>query len=48
MLIGGAGDDVQGIKRGVVEMADLLAAKAEAEHLKACRSANGIAMLHVL
>ena len=51
MLIGGAGDDVQGIKRGVVEMADLLVVhKAEAEHLKACRStANAYRQaLHVL
>jgi LAO/AO transport system kinase len=38
LLIGGAGDDVQGIKRGIVEMADFLVVhKAEQERLAACR-----------
>lgn len=38
MLIGGAGDDIQGIKRGVVEMADLLVIhKAEESNLSKCR-----------
>jgi len=38
LLIGGAGDDVQGIKRGVVEMADFLVVhKAEQERLAACQ-----------
>jgi len=51
MLIGGAGDDVQGIKRGVVEMADLVVVhKAESNNLKGCRStANAYRQaLHVL
>ena len=51
MLIGGAGDDVQGIKRGVVEMADLVVVhKAEEDNLKACRAtANAYRhALHVL
>ena len=51
MLIGGAGDDVQGIKRGVVEMADLVVVhKAEVDNLKACRAtANAYRhALHVL
>jgi len=51
MLIGGAGDDVQGIKRGVVEMADLLLVhKAEADRMSACRdTANAYRQaLHVL
>ena len=51
MLIGGAGDDVQGIKRGVVEMADLLVVhKAEEDRLQACRTTAGAYQqaLHVL
>ncbi len=51
LLIGGAGDDVQGIKRGVVEMADLVVVhKAEKDRLKACRAtANAYRQaLHVL
>jgi LAO/AO transport system kinase len=37
-LIGGAGDDVQGIKRGVVEMCDLLLIhKADGEHIPSCQ-----------
>ena len=39
LLISGAGDDVQGMKRGIVEMADLLVVhKAEEENINACRS----------
>ena len=51
MLIGGAGDDVQGIKRGVVEMADAVVVhKAEEERLSACRTTAGAyrQALHVL
>lgn len=51
MLIGGAGDDVQGIKRGVVEMADIVVVhKAESDKLKACRSTASAyhQALHVL
>ena len=51
MLIGGAGDDVQGIKRGVVEMADAVVVhKAEEERLAACRTTAGAyrQALHVL
>ena len=37
MLIGGAGDDIQGIKRGVVEMADLIVVhKAEESNMSEC------------
>lgn len=37
-LIGGAGDDVQGIKRGVVEMCDLLLIhKADGEYVPSCQ-----------
>ena len=37
-LIGGAGDDVQGIKRGVVEMCDiLLVHKCDGDQIKACQ-----------
>ncbi|MDA0728583.1 MAG: methylmalonyl Co-A mutase-associated GTPase MeaB [Bacteroidetes bacterium] len=39
LLIGGAGDEVQGIKRGVVEMADVVIIhKADGDALPACRS----------
>jgi len=51
LLIGGAGDDVQGIKRGIVEMADLLLVhKAEAERMAACRDTASAyrQALHVL
>lgn len=51
MLIGGAGDDVQGIKRGVVEMADVVVVhKAEEERLALCRQTAGAygQALHVL
>ena len=41
LLLPNAGDDLQGIKRGVVEMADLLVVnKAEGEHQKAARAAR--------
>jgi LAO/AO transport system kinase len=37
LLIGGAGDEVQGIKRGIVEMADLVVVnKADGENISAC------------
>ena len=37
LLIGGAGDEVQGIKRGIVEMADLLVVhKADGERIDTC------------
>ena len=51
MLIGGAGDDVQGMKRGVVEMADVLVIhKAEDHRLAECRAtANAYSQaLHLL
>lgn len=51
MLIGGAGDDVQGIKRGVVEMADLVIVhKAEDDRMAACRTTASAyrQALHVL
>ena len=51
MLIGGAGDDVQGIKRGVVEMADVVVVhKAEEGSMRSCQStANAYRQaLHVL
>ena len=42
LLIGGAGDEVQGIKRGVVEMADLVVVhKADGDREAACRSTKG-------
>ena len=38
LLIGGAGDEIQGIKRGIVEMADLVVVhKADGENLGKCR-----------
>lgn len=38
LLIGGAGDEVQGIKRGIVEMADIvLVHKADGNSLAACK-----------
>lgn len=41
LLIPGAGDELQGIKRGIVEMADLLVVnKAEGERLKLARQAQ--------
>ena len=51
LLIGGAGDDVQGIKRGVVEMADLVVVhKADGDHVAECRhtAAAYRQALHVL
>ena len=51
MLIGGAGDDVQGIKRGVVEMADLIVVhKAESDRMASCRTTASAyrQALHVL
>lgn len=51
LLIGGAGDDVQGIKRGVVEMADLVVVhKAEEDKLSECRDTASAyrQALHVL
>lgn len=51
LLIGGAGDDVQGIKRGVVEMADLvLVHKAEEDRMAESRAAASAykQALHVL
>jgi len=41
LMIAGAGDELQGIKRGIVEMADLIAVnKADDENLKAAESAR--------
>ena len=38
LLIGGAGDEVQGIKRGIVEMADLVIVnKADGENIALCK-----------
>ncbi|MAO47089.1 MAG: methylmalonyl Co-A mutase-associated GTPase MeaB [Crocinitomicaceae bacterium] len=38
LLIGGAGDEVQGIKRGIVEMADIVVVhKADGENVGECR-----------
>lgn len=51
LLIGGAGDEVQGIKRGVVEMADVVIIhKADGDSLPACRATAGAysQALHVL
>lgn len=51
LLIGGAGDEVQGIKRGVVEMADVVIIhKADGDALPACRATAGAysQALHVL
>jgi LAO/AO transport system kinase len=42
LLIGGAGDDVQGIKRGVVEMADMVVVhKADGNRVADCRATLG-------
>lgn len=42
LLIGGAGDDVQGIKRGVVEMADMVVVhKADGNRVTDCRATLG-------
>jgi LAO/AO transport system kinase len=39
LLIAGAGDEVQGIKRGIVEMSDLIVVhKADGNRINACRS----------
>ncbi|PCJ82232.1 MAG: methylmalonyl Co-A mutase-associated GTPase MeaB [Bacteroidetes bacterium] len=39
LLIGGAGDEVQGIKRGIVEMADLIIVhKSDGDNIAACAS----------
>lgn len=51
LLIGGAGDDVQGIKRGVVEMADLMVVhKAESDRKKECQrtASSYLQALHLL
>jgi len=39
LLIGGAGDEVQGIKRGIVEMSDLIVVhKADGNRINACKN----------
>ena len=41
LMIAGAGDELQGIKRGIIEMADLIAVnKADGENLKAAEAAR--------
>jgi LAO/AO transport system kinase len=38
LLIGGAGDEVQGIKRGIVEMADIVVVhKADGDYITSCK-----------